>query len=703
MTAGLETVFLKARRAQQRGDDAEARRLLEDVLHKYPGNRKAQAGLDRLGGDAGDVLRELAALGDPVAILSKGADLAERFPREPRLWEMLGSAYLAIKDHGQAERMLHVALRNNPRFALAHATLAKVLARQGRPAEARTSAEEAIRLAPDLADAHHALGKVLLDARDYMEATGALLRAIALRPDHFDAIFDLGHALLGMRSYAEAIDAYDQATLVNPASLKALVRLADVLRMAGLLDRAHAALDRATDVDPESPLVWTALLSLEAIMCEWRARHEFAEIAALATGKQAIQPFIALPFMDDPAQQLFHSRQIAQNSYRPIGPAYHTPDRKPGGRIRIGYFSADFHNHATLFLMAGLLREHDRDQFEIRAYSFGGSKGGMRDAILDHVDAFIDIEGLTDAEAVDLARRDALDIAIDLKGYTTDSRVELFAERMAPVQIAYLGYPGSVGADFMDYMIADPVVLPDGYEADYSEKIIRIPGSYQANDNRRAIGSDPGTRASLGLPADGFVFCCFNNNYKIGPDEFDIWMRLLTKVDGSVLWLFEGNDYAAANLRREAAARGVDPDRLVFAAKMDHADHLARHVHADLFLDTFAVNAHTTASDALWAGLPVLTLAGRQFAARVAASLLAAVDLPELITTNAADYEAVALDFARSPAKLAALKAKLAANRLTTPLFDTATHTRHIEAAYTAAHQRRLDGLAPDHITIERG
>ena len=288
---------------------------------------------------------------------------------------------------------------------------------------------------------------------------------------------------------------------------------------------------------------------------------------------------------------------------------------------------------------------------------------------------------MADHAIADLARGHELDIAIDLKGYTRQSRPGLFALRLAPVQIAYLGYPGTMGADFIDYLIADPVVIPDGEKRFYTEKLLFLPNSYQPNDNRREIAQAGSSRADFGLPGDGFVFCCFNQNYKITPREFDIWMRLLGRVDGSVLWLLRSNEWAEANLRREARARGIDPDRLVFAGKLPHGEHLARHAHADLFLDTFNVNAHTTASDALWAGLPIVTRAGRQFAARVAASLLAAVGLPELIAGTDEAYEALALDLATDPDRLAAIRAKLAANRLSQPLFDTVGYTRDFEAA----------------------
>jgi predicted O-linked N-acetylglucosamine transferase (SPINDLY family) len=309
---------------------------------------------------------------------------------------------------------------------------------------------------------------------------------------------------------------------------------------------------------------------------------------------------------------------------------------------------------------------------------------------------------LSDQQAADLARRDELDIAVDLKGYTGDSRLGIFAWRPAPIQISYLGYPGTLAAPFIDYVIADKVVIPEEMRQHYAESVFYLPDSYQVNDNTRTIADRQLTRAEVGLPEAGFVFCCFNSSYKITPQEFDIWMRLLDRVEGSVLWLFEANQWAPDNLRREAEKRAIDPDRLVFAERLPQAEHLARHRLADLFLDTFNVNAHTTASDALWAGLPVVTRLGRGFAARVAGSLLQAVGLPELVTTTSEDYEALALDLATDPARLSTIKARLATNRLTMPLFDSEALTRHIEAAYETVYGNYLTGDEPRDIVISR-
>ena len=351
--------------------------------------------------------------------------------------------------------------------------------------------------------------------------------------------------------------------------------------------------------------------------------------------------------------------------------------------------------------MAGLFEQHDRARFEVVGFSFGpDKKEAMRDRVAASFDRFIDVRDRSDRDVALLARNLDIDIAVDLKGFTTDSRWKIFAHRAAPLQVNYLGYPGTMGADYMDYIIADRVLIPDDSGKYYSENIIYLPHSYQANDRKRPIAERLFTRQELRLPDSGFVYCCFNNNYKITPAIFDGWMRILGQVRDSVLWLLADNPWAERNLRREAAARGVAAERLVFAGRLPAAEHLARQRAADLFLDTLPYNAHTTASDALWAGLPVLTRAGTSFPSRVAASLLTAIDLPELITTTPEDYERRAIELARNPEQLSAIRARLARNRLTTPLFDTGLFARHIETAYVQMYERYQAGLAPAPIHV---
>jgi predicted O-linked N-acetylglucosamine transferase (SPINDLY family) len=353
--------------------------------------------------------------------------------------------------------------------------------------------------------------------------------------------------------------------------------------------------------------------------------------------------------------------------------------------------------------MAGLFEAHDKERFEITAISFGpDDNGDMRKRLQRSFDRFVDVRDKSDHEISILLQQGEIDIAVNLGGFTAGSRTGVLANRAAPVQVSYLGYPGTMGAEYVDYILADPHVIPPEHRASYAEKVVYLPDSYMVNDSRRAIADHTLSRAETGLPENGFVFCCFNNNFKITPDIFDIWMRLLHKVKGSVLWLSENSTVASNNLRKEAWRRGIPAERLIFAPRMKLVEeHLARHTLADLFLDTLPYNAHTTASDALWAGLPVLSCTGNAFAGRVAASLLHAIGLPELVTATLAEYEALALKLATMPDMLAGIRAKLARNRTTHPLFDTDRFRRHMEAAYITMWERYQHGESPASFAVQ--
>jgi predicted O-linked N-acetylglucosamine transferase (SPINDLY family) len=440
----------------------------------------------------------------------------------------------------------------------------------------------------------------------------------------------------------------------------------------------------------------------QAHICNWTAIQEDREyISELGISTQHVSPFAILSLEDAPERHRLRSELYAKQNFkqRPM-PLPSRPKTKPS-RLRIGYFSADFQDHATMYLMAKVFEAHDPEKFELYAYSFGPDKNDeMRQRLIKAVHVFDDVKMMNDKDIALLAQQDKIDIAVDLKGFTKGSRTGIFAYRAAPVQINYLGYPGTMGANFIDYIIADKVVIPEKHEPSYNENIIHLPYSYQVNDNTRVISECSMTRIEMGLPEQGFVFCCFNQNYKISPTEFDIWMRLLRKVEGSVLWLLKSNKWSEDNLRLEAEKRGISSERLIFAEKKPQAEHLARQRLADLFIDTFNVNAHTTTSDALWAGLPVVTKLGKGFAARVAGSLLSAIDMSELITETEQEYESLILDLATNPERLGAIKLELAANRLSKPLFNTELFTKHLEDGYQRAYQQYFDGKKPEAIYV---
>jgi len=653
--------------------------------------------------------------------------------RHPSICNNLGMA-LANLDHPVEAAEFYVeAIALDPNHAIARNNLGNVLKKCGALADAVDAFEQAIALQPDYADAWNnlalaleALGR-LEDAQDAFrrvltlnpdhagacnnlgnlranlgDLAGALAlyeAALRIDPNHADAHFNLGNLYKKQGRMAEANAAYEHAKAARPNYADASAEQGKALVLEGKLDLAIAAFDEALAINPDHIGARTHRLFYQAHVCEWSA---FADWPALGKAADtAISPFAALTFEDDPAAQLRRSRVWTEQRFGRNAAPLPAPSPAKDGRIRIGYFSADFHAHATVHLMAGLLREHDRSRFEIHAYSYGiVTDEAVRAQIAGSTDSFTDVRDMADADVVALARRHQLDIAVDLKGYTEGGRTQLFAARLAPVQVAYLGYPGTSGADFIDYVVADRHVIPAGEASAYSEALMLLPDSYQPNDDRRAIAPDAGNRTDHGLPEHGFVFCCFNQSYKIGPREFAIWMRLLGQIEGSVLWLFESNRWADAALRAQAAKHGIAPERLVFAPRLPQAEHLARHAHADLFLDTFNYNAHTTASDALWAGLPVVTLAGRQFAARVGASLLNAVGLPDLVTETPEAYEALALDLATRRQKLADVKARLGTSRLATPLFDTVGYTRNLERAFAEAHRRHSAGEQPAEIAL---
>jgi protein O-GlcNAc transferase len=446
-------------------------------------------------------------------------------------------------------------------------------------------------------------------------------------------------------------------------------------------------------------------LHLKMHLCDWTDfEADCADLdAAVANRMSACSPFPLLATPASAGTQLACARRFVATRHPAVEPLWRG-ERYDHGRIRLAYVSADFRDHPVSSLAAGLFETHDRSRFELFALSFGADDPGeMRARLKVAFDRFIDVEDRSDREAANLLRELEVDVAVDLMGLTANSRPGIFAARPSPVQVNYLGYAGTIGADYIDYLVADRFVIPPDQRGNFSEKVVYLPDSFQANDAKRRISERTPSRAEAGLPERGFVFCCFNNAFKITPDLFDVWVRLLNTTEGSVLWLSAGGS-ARDNLRREAERRGVSADRLIFAAKTSlMEDHLARYRLADMFLDTLHFNAHTTASDALWAGVPVLTCAGATYAGRVAGSLLHAVGLPELITRSLGDYEALALRLAHDPALLGSYRQRLARNRGTFPLFDTGRFTRHMEAAYTTMWERRQRGEGPASFEVPAG
>ena len=528
--------------------------------------------------------------------------------------------------------------------------------------------------------------------------------ALKLDPNSPELWSNRGTAQVAAKRHEAALTSFSRALQLNPGFLGAVANRAHVLFELQRYEEAIPDYEALLARDPGHAYSAGNLVFCRLQCCEWSSfeSDRKAMLARLRIGQRVLPPVLSVALLDSAADQLAAAQIVARDKFPPVRPLWRG-DTYRHERIRVAYVSADFHAHATSMLMAGVFERHDRRRFETIAISFGRNDGSrMRGRVKQAFERFIDVRGKSDAEIAQAMREMEIDIAIDLKGYTSEARPAVFSLKPAPLQVNYLGFPGTMGASFMDYLIADRIVLPDEHKAFYSEQVVTLPGTYQPNDRSRETAEAPAGRASVGLPEQGFVFCCFNNSYKIQPSVFDIWMRLLRGVPESVLWLLDDNAAATRNLRQEAATRGVDAGRLVFAARVDLPEHLARHRLADLFLDTLPYNAHTTASDALWTGLPVVTCMGNTFAGRVAASVLHAAGLPELVTPSLADYEAMALRLARDPAALAGIKSRLAHNRETAPLFDAARFTRHLEAAYITMHERCQRGLAPAGFSVTR-
>jgi predicted O-linked N-acetylglucosamine transferase (SPINDLY family) len=649
-------------------------------------------------------------------------------PADPGALRALAEIYAASGRPGQAAVVWRRWIDQHPADAGAHRQLAQALLADRQIPAAIDVLRRALELDPANARAHNNLGLAQLRAGDAAGAVASLRQAVAIEPGYALGHMNLGLALERLPDAAGARASYETALRLDRHLAQARIHLSELILPVDPVEAGRER-DRAIEShainlmtmrrhDEAVPL-WTRLIDsgagiahLEGMRfhcrlhnCDWSGYAATAarlEAEALE-GRDVDLPFSLFVYSQSPAAQLACARAYVAARHPPVAPdtvgdadgTRHGAAGAHGARIKVAYVSFDFHEHATAYLVAGLLEQHDRSRFEVSAFSYGADDGSpMRRRLQRAVDRFVDVRQRSDGEIAGTMRDLGIDIAVDLKGHTGGARTGIFAHRAAPLQVNFLGYPGTLGADYYDYLIADRHVIPARDEPYYSERVIRLAGCYQPNDPQRPLPTAAPPRTEQGLPDHGFVFCSFNNLYKITPAVFDVWMELLRASGGSVLWLLEGTPAALRNLQSEARARGVDPRRLIFAPHVPLATHLARYRLADLFLDTLPCNAHTTASDALWMGVPVVTLTGAAFAGRVATSLLHAVGLPQLCTTSLAEYKAVALELAREPAKLATLKAHLESGRGGFALFDTARYCRDLERAYQLIWARHAAGGA---------
>ncbi len=674
---------------------------LEEALASYGNALALKPDYADAYNNRGSALLELRRLDDALA----SYDQALAFkPDYAKAYNNRGSALLELRRLEDALVSYEKALALKPDYAEAYNNRGNALRHLKRIDEAISSYEKAISLKVDYAEAYCNYGNALLALKRLEEALATCDKALSLKPDYAEACNSRGVALSELKRPDDALASYDRAIALKPDYAEAYQNRAHALLERKRLDEALASFEVALSLKPDDDFLFGTYLHTKMMMCNWTSFEEnLSRCAKDIAAAREIAPFPMLGLFDSPELHRNAAKTFSTNNYprsTVLGPF---TKRKTTKKIRIGYYSADFHNHATSYLMAELFEEYNSHRFELYGFSFGPDiRDDMRKRVSSSFDHFFDVREKSDRQIAELSRRLGIDIAVDLKGYTLDSRTGIFAEGCAPVQVNYLGYPGTMAAEYIDYLIADKIIIPVDSQVDFTERIVYLPHSYQVNDSRRKISEKNFARRDLGLPQTAFVFCCFNNNYKIIPELFESWTKILKATEDSVLWLLDQNSTATRNLQKKAEDWGVSKDRLVFAHPMPLDDHLARQRQADLFIDTFPYNAHTTASDALWAGLPVLTCMGKSFASRVAASLLNAVELPELVTNSLEEYEAKAIEFARNPSILREIKAKLAKNRTTTPLFDGKLFARHIEAAYEAMFVRSQAGLPPAVIEVQQ-
>jgi protein O-GlcNAc transferase len=694
----LEDALQLARQHHQSGHLDQAERLYAAILPQAP----EQADAWHL---AGVCSHQRGDHGAAVARIQRAIELD---PNNPGYRNNLGLALKALHRFDQAIASFEYALHLNPDYATAHVSLGNMLKDQGELEQAAAHFRIALTHKPELAEAHNNLANVLKGLAQYQEAIAHYQTALRLRPELPEAHNNLGNVLKEQGRLNEAVASYQQALRIKPGYPEACLHLGHALKALGRSADALASYRQAWHLKMDDAEIRCALIDQMQALCEWDGLDTLMAVQRRDVGDSAAPPIAPFAFLRTPSnaeEQYRCAQKFARACFQPFAALRDklafTHQRVAKPKLRIGYLSADFHEHATAYLIAELFELHEREHFEIFAYSYGSDDGGpMRMRLAAACDRFVDLRERSLADSASIIHADRIDILVDLKGYTRHARAEILALKAAPIQVHFLGYPGTMGTDFIDYLITDHVVSPPGQAQYFSEKLVYLPDCYQVNDRQRVIADAVPSRPHCGLPEQGVVFCCLNSPSKITSEIFDIWMRLLLAVPGSVLWLLQGDPLQMQNLIREAGRRDVAPARLVFAPKLPHAEHLARYRCADLFLDTFPFNAHTTASDALWAGLPLLTCSGETFVSRVAGSLLHSIGLPQLAVSDLRDYEMLALRLAQDVRELLELRQHLERNRLTCALFDSRRFTANLERAYQTMWQRYLDAEPPQELDI---
>ena len=596
-------------------------------------------------------------------------EILEDEPKNFDILHLLGIISFQLNDYKKSSELISQAIKVNPNDAEVYNNMAIVSKKLNQLDIAYTNYCNAIKLKPDYAEAHNSCGVILKELKKDDDAIKSFNLAIKFKKNYAEAYYNLGHIFFERKKYNEALQNFYESYKINP----------------------------------QLDYLLSSIIITKHSVCEWSSfDKDLLDLKNnILNEKKKINPFLTLSFYESPQLQKISAEIFVKNEYDGKNIQNHKFVNETKQKIRIAYYSADFRNHPMSYLLAHLYELHDKNKFEVIGISFGPDKDDeMLKRVSNAFDEFYDVRLKTEEEIVKFSRELKIDIAIDLMCFTKYHKFGIFVKKCAPIQINYLGYPGTSGTKYLDYIIADKVLIPKESQKYYSEKIVYLPDTYQANDSTKKISDKVFTREELGLPKNSFVFCCFNNNYKITPQVFDIWMRLLKRVKNSVLWILSEDVNISKNLKNEIKIRGIDFNRIVFAERIKMTEHLARQKVADLFIDTFPYTGHTTASDALWVGLPVLTRIGESFASRVSASLLNAIDLSELVTSSEKQYEDIAVELATNPIKLKEIKNKLKNNRNTKPLFNTQIFTRNMEKAYSLMYERYLKNLPLDNIEI---
>ena len=678
----------------QNGKINESKEICNEILKSEPDNFNAYYLL-------GVIAFQTRNYKQSEELISKAIEInSENF----EFYNFIGIVLVHLNRFEEAIKNWTKAIEINPNSLDAYNNRGNALIKLKKNESALKDFDQAIKIKPNFAQAYNNRGVVLKDLNRLDSALDSSNKAIEINPNYADAYNLKGVILRELNQIEESLNNYDKAIEINPNFADAHVNRGNLLLNENKqLNLALESFTKALKINPNLNFLFGKYIHTKAWLSNWDSIDE--EINSLKnkiiSGFKTATPFPILSLIDNPDLQKKNAENYINNQHALVSNLKPIIKKTQNKKIRIAYYSADFNNHPTSYLMVRLIELHDRSDFEIFCFSLANRKDDeMRKRVSKACDKFLDVSLKSDLEIAEISRNLNIDIACDVMGFTKGNKFQIFAEKCAPIQLSYLGFPGTTGASFIDYVIADKTLISQELKKHYSEKIIYLPDTYQVNDSTKKISDKVFTRDELGLPEDSFVFCCFNKNYKILPNTFDIWMNLLKKVKGSVLWLLVENSTARENLKKEAAKRNIDESRIIFAKIMPLADHLARHRCADLFIDTFPYTAHTTCSDALWAGLPVVTRIGNSFASRVSASLLNAIGLPELISHSEKEFENLALELANDKDKLEKIKIKLEKNKISKSLFNTEIYTKNIESSYRTIYNRYLNNLSAEDIEI---